>query len=186
MAAGTRFSVGRPSGTCAATGASLAPGARVASAIVADDADAWRRLDVAEAAWVSGWRPDGSVVATWRGTMPEASDDAPARIIDDEELVALFDQIGDAEERSAIELRYVVALMLIRRRRLRVEGHAPEGLRVRRLTPTGGFADDGSTRIADPGFDDDQLEAAIERVTAVLLGGDAAEPDGEATEDGPA
>lgn len=137
-----------------------------------DPGQGTHRLDVAEQAWNDGWRPEcgTEVLAVWRGVMPKTRDKTDARPVDDEDLVALFDQIAEPQDAQAIELRYVLAWMLIRRRRLRFEGQRKGNLRVRRVTATGALIDDAAIEVDDPGLDEDQLELAMERVATLLLG----------------
>jgi len=143
--------------------------------LLVDPAEGSSRMDLAEAAWNPGWRPttEGEVVAIWRGVVPEPKEKSHDRPVDDEDLVALFDQIAEPQDDQAVELRYVLAWMLVRRRRLRLEGQRKGHLRVRRVTATGGYIDDAPVEVADPGLDEDQLEQAMERVAVLLLG----EPD---------
>ncbi|MFI4882729.1 MAG: hypothetical protein ACIAQU_09110 [Phycisphaerales bacterium JB064] len=166
------ITIGRPGDTCAATGETLSPGDRIVSILLIDPGEGTHRLDAAEASWDEGWRPttESDVLAIWRGVMPEAKDKADARPVDDEDLVALFEQIAEPQDAQAIELRYVLAWMLVRRRRLRFEGQRKGKLRVRRVTATGGLIDDAPIEVDDPGLDEDQLEQAMERVATLLLG----------------
>ncbi|MEQ8316552.1 MAG: hypothetical protein RIE77_11810 [Phycisphaerales bacterium] len=168
------ITIGRPNESCAASGRALFPGDRIVSVLLVDPAEGSSRLDVAEGAWQDGWRPEagehGDVVAIWRGVVPQPKDKDNARPVDDEDLVALFDQIAEPEDEQAIELRYVLAWMLVRRRRLRLEGQRKGRLRVRRVTATGAYIDGEPVDVADPGLDEDQLEQAMERVAALLLG----------------
>ena len=99
--------------------------------------------------------------------------------MDDEDLVALFDQIAEPQDAQTVELRYVLAWMLVRRRRLRFEGQRRGNLRVRRVTATGGLIDDQPIEVADPGLDEDQLEQAMDRVAGLLLGEPEAPVGGE-------
>ena len=109
-------------------------------------------------------------MAVWRGVMPEPKSKSDDRPVDDEDLVALFEQIAEPQDAQSIELRYVLAWMLVRRRRLRFEGQREGGMRVRRVTATGGLIDDEPIEVADPDLDEDQLESAMERVATLLLG----------------
>lgn len=140
------------------------------------------RIDVAEARWDAGWRPGvaGQTLAVWRGTAPVPRDKGHNRPVDDEDLVAFFDQIAEPQDAQTLELRFVLAWMLVRRRRLRFEGQRRGHLRVRRLTATGAIIDESPIEVADPGLDEDQLEQAMERVAELLLGEPQTSEIGEA------
>ncbi len=173
------ITIGRPNEICAATGETLSPGDRIVSVLLIDPEEGSSRLDASEPAWNEGWRPStqSDVVAVWRGVMPAPKDKANDRPVDDEDLVALFDQIAEPQDDQAVELRYVLAWMLVRRRRLRFEGQRKGHLRVRRVTATGAYIDDAPIEVADPGLDEDQLEQAMERVAVLLLGEPEPEPE---------
>ena len=166
------ITIGKPSDTCAATGEALTPGDRIVSVLSIDAQNASNRLDTAEAEWDKGWRPEPGqeVIAIWRGHMPEPKDADNGRPVDDEDLVALFEQIAEPSDERAVELRYVLAWMLVRRRRLRFEGQRDGALRVRRVSATGALLDTTPIEVDDPGLDEDQLEQAMERVAVLLLG----------------
>ena len=166
------ITIGRPSEACAASGHPLQPGERIVSVLFIDPGEGSRRLDASEEAWDTGWRPEAmdQAIAVWRGVMPEPKARHDARPVDDEDLVALFEQIAEPADERAIELRYVLAWMLVRRRRLRFEGQRKGKLRVRRVTATGALIDDAPIEVDDPGLDEDQLEQAMERVAVLLLG----------------
>lgn len=179
------ITIGRPSETCTATGDPLAPGDRIVSLLLLDDTHGTRRIDVAESAWDGGWRPwqageaPHDTIALWRGFAQKPRDKSNNRPVDDEDLVALFDQIAEPQDAQTVELRYVLAWMLVRRRRLRFEGQRRGNLRVRRVTATGGLIDDQPIEVADPGLDEDQLEQAMDRVAGLLLGEPEAPVGGE-------
>ena len=177
------ITIGRPSETCVATGDDLAPGDRIVSVLLIDPDEGTQRLDATEKAWADGWRPtnQSDVLAVWRGVMPEPRDKADSRPVDDEDLVALFEQIAEPQDDQAVELRYVLAWMLVRRRRLRFEGQRGGKLHVRRVTATGGLIDDTPIEVADPGLDEDQLEQAMERVATLLLGDPEPTPEAAAS-----
>ena len=166
------ITIGKPNDNCAATGEPLTPRDRIVSILVLSADGGSLRLDAAEAQWDSGWRPDAAaeIIAIWRGHMPEPKVGENSRPVDDEDLVALFEQIAEPADERAIELRYVLAWMLVRRRRLRFEGLRDGTLGVRRVSATGALLDSTPIEVDDPGLDEDQLEQAMERVAVLLLG----------------
>lgn len=175
--------VSRPTGVCAATGGIIAPGDAFVAALVERADGSLERLDFALAAWEHGARPernDGSpalVIGFWRTTMP--SRDAPKRqLIAPDELVDLFDQLAEATEPSRIVFRYIIALILVRKRLLRYEGSrqgtSGSVMLVRRkgefLPPDRGGDGPPLTEVVDPGMDEQQVADAIEQLGQVILG----------------
>jgi hypothetical protein len=115
------YEIGRAAPVCAATGHPLTPGTPIVTALVeAPGEEHLRRVDTSAAAWEAGTRPPG-VFAFWRTVVPEGTRKHGV-VLDDEALMDLFHSLdgGDPGEnddrRSAF--RYVVALLLVRRRRL--------------------------------------------------------------------
>ncbi|MEN1681470.1 MAG: hypothetical protein AAGJ46_17960 [Planctomycetota bacterium] len=105
---------------CAATGRPLAAGEAYYS-VVRQGERGPQRTDYAEAAWQG---PPDDAVAWWRSRLPAAAASAPADR--DEMMLRLFDQW--AEEPDRVESRYILSLLMIRRRLLRhAEGSADGG-----------------------------------------------------------
>lgn len=167
------YEVARPTGRCAVTGRAIAPGeAFVAVLVERDEDERLERRDYTLDAWGDGTLGRGGrVVASWRAVMPRA-EERGRRLIDDEALADLFEQVvepqaGEANARGAF--RYLLALLLIRRRILRHAGARPGVLLVRRARE----GERATTiEVADPGMDKAVISAATEQLSAVLLGGE--------------
>jgi len=101
---------------CAATGRELRPGEKVFSVLVEADGKLVRR-DFAAEAWQG---PPAEVFGFWAGRVlaPDARKRAP---IDDEMLLDCFASLESQTEASRIRFRYVVALLLMRRKRFRFD-----------------------------------------------------------------
>lgn len=180
--------IAHPTGRCAATGRDLAPGDPIVVALVGrEDDGALERLDFGADEWTTDRRRalGRRLFACWRTTQPEPSA-KPKLFIDDESLVDLFHSLGDEigepeppianlppEDRAQIAFRFVLALILCRKRLLKHEGaeagdsrRAPAVLvRVRGAGP-----DAPLIRVVDPGMDTEALAAATERLGDVLRG----------------
>jgi len=108
----------RPLGkTCAATGATFAPGARIVSVLVERNGEL-QRLDYAAESFPG--LPQGAV-GQWRCAVPEA-DAARAKPVDPEAAFRFFEQLVEEANPAQERLAYVLALGLLQRRRLRLEG----------------------------------------------------------------
>jgi hypothetical protein len=107
---------------CSASGRELRPGERYFS-VLTEEAGKFVRRDYAADAW-QGPPPDA--FSFWAGTI--AAPDARRRPpIDDELLLDCFGRLEGQEEPGRVNFRYVVGLLLMRRRRLRLEETAREG-----------------------------------------------------------
>ena len=112
----TPYQIQGPGRQCASTGRELSAGEAFYSVLL-DQAGQFVRKDYSVAAW-SG--PPAGVVAYWRGRI--ATDGRPQRpAINDELLLDCFHHLIDAKEPGQRNFRYVVALLLMRRKRLKFE-----------------------------------------------------------------
>jgi hypothetical protein len=149
-------SIAKPTGVCAATGAAIGPGERFVAALFEKPGAALEREDFTAHAWDAGSRPAGTLLAFWRGAMPASAAKAPARL-DNAELLELFERLGPGVEGQAAAMRYVLALLLVRRRVLRYAGQHGGALRVTDGT------DAPPIEVKDPGLDAGAIAAVADR-----------------------
>jgi hypothetical protein len=115
------FEVQRCSRRCAATDRVLEPGDLCYSVLEVSGADVLRK-DFSADAWNGA--PDGAL-GWWKSRIPEPTA-KKIKLAPNEVLLELFDQLADQPDQ--IDLRYVLALLLVRRRVLRVEDVSGETL----------------------------------------------------------
>lgn len=111
------FEVQRCTRHCATTDRPLEAGETFYSALVRDGADVVRR-DYSEAAWEG---PPEGALGWWKSQMPTASMHKP-RLAPNEILLELFLQWQGDPAPDRADIRYVLALLMIRRRVFRQEG----------------------------------------------------------------
>jgi hypothetical protein len=132
----TTYEVAKPTGVCAATGRALEPGETYFAALadvpedqIERDADGkpkdeqalgLKRFDVCEAAWRDGYRPEG-MFSYWKSTVPEPNEKKKL-FVDDAVLMNLLNRLADAEQPQRLAFRYVLALILMRKKLLRYDG----------------------------------------------------------------
>lgn len=113
------WKVARPARICAATGRELAEGETIYSAL-RDAEEGLARTDYAADAWPEVDRT--GVVGFWRTRVPSPEARNRRLVIDVEAFYTVFSQIPEEEERRLRQLfRYVLALILVRKRVLRLE-----------------------------------------------------------------
>lgn len=133
------------------------------------------RLDFSARAWEGGARApeDRKVFATWRTVAHEPGRKADA-VISADGLLDLFEQLADAEEPRRVAFRYVLALLLMRKRQLEYVGSRDGKLLV---LPRGAEEGTEPTRVHDPQaageLDESALAELVEQVEQVLDSGDA-------------
>ncbi len=102
---------------CAGTGQELMPGSLCHSVLVEKDGDLLR-LDYSEAGWT---QPPHGLLAHWRCEIPEVSATVK-KSLDVDDLMRQFEQLSDEASPAQDKFRYVLALLLLRRRRLKLDG----------------------------------------------------------------
>jgi hypothetical protein len=107
---------------CAATGRALSPGEKYHSALF-DEAGQLVRKDYSAAGWPG---PPEKAFALWTGRVPELHQKRRLTF-DDDLLMECFERLAEETERPRVQFRYVLALLLLRRKRLKFEDVRREG-----------------------------------------------------------
>jgi hypothetical protein len=146
---------------CSASGRDLRPGERFFSVLTDEDGKFVRR-DYAADAWVG---PPASAFSFWAGKITEP-DGRRRPVIDDELLLDCFARLEGQADPGRIKFRYVVGLLLMRRRRLRLERAArDEGVEVLDLRcPRTG----ARYRMINPALSDEETSAVQDEVFQAL------------------
>lgn len=174
--------IGRSTGRCAATDRELAPGEPCFTALVRplpdpdaapgrSDRPVFERLDYDPGAW-DGVRDSGvlddRLLCWWRTEVPEPGGRRNL-FVDDETLVDLFARLEEEEDPSRTAFRFVLGLILLRRRKLRVVDRGREGDEdVWRFKRVGGGDDAPIWSVADPRLAEDDAEAIAEQLSTIL------------------
>ena len=115
------YQFGAPGKVCAASGKPLGPGDKCISALV-EQSGRLMRLDYLEAHW-PGEPPH--TVGSWKFQIPEATAQQQ-RMIDVDSLFRFFEQLVEDANPGYDRMRYVVALFLLQRKRLKLDGTRQE------------------------------------------------------------
>jgi len=107
------YEVARCTRRCAATGRELAPGEAIYSVLVPEGSQVVRK-DFAVADWPG---PPENALGWWKSQLPDAT--KKAQWAPHEVMLEFFESLEQDPTRE--DLRYVLALLLVRRRVLRVE-----------------------------------------------------------------
>lgn len=134
------------------------------------DSDAFDRADFSLEAWRDGARPEASrvVFASWQAAAPVPGKKADA-LISADGLFDLFEQLEGTDDPKRRAFRYVLALQLMRKRRLEYVGAAEGQLLVR---PRGAEPEEDPMVVHDPQsageLDEQALEELAEQVEALM------------------
>jgi hypothetical protein len=109
------YDVPRPEGHCAVTGRKIEPGEKFFAAI-RETPEGIGRVDVSPEAWEGfDHSRGGGVLAFWQTVMP-AHEQKKKVFVDDEVLCTLFERLADATEPVKVNFRFVLGLILMRKR----------------------------------------------------------------------
>ncbi len=122
---GGGLEVPKPGGACSVSGRAIAPGEKFVAAVRETEAGL-ERVDVAAEAWEAFDR--AGLLAYWQAVMPRP-EQKKKLFVDDEVLCTLFERLADATDEAKLNFRFVLALVLMRKRMIvyeetrRVGGH---------------------------------------------------------------
>jgi hypothetical protein len=153
----------------------------VAALVQVAETEEFRRVDFSLDAWQGGARPRDergarlAVLGSWRGVMPEPG--AKKRIlIDDESLLDLFEQSeegaeGDASREDRRAFRFMLALILLRKRLLVCEKTAKDGTMLVRPRSSPKVSEGGVlSEVQDPGLGEASIGRVVGQLSALLDG----------------
>lgn len=119
-----KYEIGRPVGVCAASGQAIAPGSRFIAAL-RETTVGFERLDISLDAWPT-FNAKTDLLAYWQSVMPQANA-KPKMFVDDSVLCDLFERLADAREPAKISFRFVLGLILMRKRLLTYDSTVQSG-----------------------------------------------------------
>ena len=163
----TTYKMTRSAGVCAATGRLFEQGDEQITALFDDPSspDALVRLDYHPSHWDprAAIAAKGALIAFWRHeARPSATDDDAMTPGD---LISMFEQLPDDQEEAA-GLRYVIALMLVRKRELVVADVAPD--RAKAIVVHRKGSPDDLIEVAEPELSAEKLERLGARLAELL------------------
>lgn len=103
--------------TCAGTEKPLVPGT-ICYSVLVEKNGTQERLDFSEEGWTG--MPDGGL-GVWKSIVPEAPD-KQVSTTDPETLMSYFEQVVEDSNPQQAKISYVLALYLLQRRRLKLDG----------------------------------------------------------------
>ncbi len=184
------YDIQRPTGKCAFSGRTLEPGEPyIATLIELDEAEAaaltknaptapstsetksigFRRLDVSAEAWQQGQRPE-RVFSFWRSVVQPPN--AKRKVfVDDQVLLDLLRRLGEDDRPGRQAFRFVLALVLMRKKLLRFDGqetrNGADGKSEEwwTLTPKG---QDEPLTVLNAQLDEQQIQSVTEQLGEIL------------------
>ncbi|MBT8487131.1 MAG: hypothetical protein HKO59_05790 [Phycisphaerales bacterium] len=169
---GTHYQVSRLTGVCAETGEKLEPGSLCVATLCdrAED-EGFDRKDYSMTAWEQGARPE-RLFSFWR-TEVAAPEARRKLLVDDEVLMDLFTRLADDDRPQRVAFRFVLALILMRKRLLRFLGRRSDEAAGRewwKLRPRGAAPEDPPLEVLDPRLSDEDVRELTAQLGEVLRG----------------
>lgn len=152
----------RPIGKkCATTGADLVPGSTCHSVLVEKNGD-FERLDFSEEGWKGP--PEGAIGA-WKCSVPKPAE-VRKQALDPTTLFTFFEQMVELGRPDEERLRYILALLLLRKRKLKLDGSRTEG--PDDYLQLSGIQGEGAYEVRDLHLSDEELEQLQQDLNARL------------------
>lgn len=158
----TDYQLPTPMHRCAATGREILPGESYI-AVVIDENSRFVRREFAPDAWAG---PPDHAIGHWSARVPAGGQPAMRPPIDDDVVTECFQRLDGETEPSRIQFRFVLALLLMRRKRLKfidvVKDPENEKLLLRDMR-TG-----DRVTVIDPKLSEEQMQVVQAEVSQVL------------------
>ena len=157
----TEYQIEANTRRCALTGRELQPGDKFYSVLL-DEGGKFHRRDYSYEAWQG---PPAGAFSFWTGRIPVGEQDRRPRI-DDDMLVDCFQRLEGETDPGRVRFRYVIALLLMRRKRFKFEEARNENgqevlyLRCARTRD--------ACRVINPRLSEEEMTAVQEEVFKVL------------------
>ena len=153
----------RSAGRCVKTGREFAPG-ETYHVVLYKENDGLRREDYSEQVWSD---PPEGAFCCFKTRKPDTQPDKKKRLlVDDEVLIDFFIRLKDEQERSRLQFRFVLALILMRKRLVKYEQTRTDGpaeiWRMRLMR------DRTVHEVVNPRLNDEEIEDVSRQLTAVL------------------
>ncbi|MEX0727761.1 MAG: hypothetical protein WEB58_05400 [Planctomycetaceae bacterium] len=153
--------------TCAATGRELTPGGTVYSVLVEQQGQL-TRLDFSEEGWTG---PPPHSLGVWKCIVPPPTP-AKSKLLDTESLMQTFELMCETPLPAQDKLRYVMALLLIQKRRLKLEQTLQDRDKI--ILQLLGSMGEGPFDVVDQRLSDDEVDQLQNDLNAFLHSAEAA------------
>ena len=180
------YQIQRATGVCAFTNRSLEPGEIYIATLVdaplpegqkpAKDDPGFVRMDICIEAWEEGKRPQ-NLFSFWKTTVAHPSKKKKL-FVDNSVLFNLLLRLADETQPQRQAFRFVIALILMRKKLLRYDKSAKldKGMEVWTMTPKldmtkghmGKWDEKNKLSVIDPHLDDDQIQQVSDQLGQIL------------------
>lgn len=146
------YDIARSAGQCVDCGRTMEPDEEFVAAVVDAGGELTRR-DYCTACWGAWDRNDPNLYGVWRSRVPRPAE-KKKQFVDNEVLVSFFDCLEGAEEPARVSFRFVLALVLMRKKLLAYDGLKKEDdQEIWRMH----FRNGRACEVVDPKLDEEKI-----------------------------
>ena len=153
--------INKPLGECCGTGRKIEPGEEYFGALVEGD-EGLERRDFSAEYWESAKPP---VFCFWK-TRLASPDEKKELFVSDEMLMAFFERLANETDAEKVNFRFVLALVLMRKRRLKYDATRMDGGKEIWCLRVVGEKD--IVEVVNPHLDDEQIELLTAQMGQIL------------------
>ena len=155
------WEINKPLGECYGSGKEIAPGQEYFGALVMTD-NGLERRDFCTEYWQS---EEPQVFCHWKTRLPKP-DEKKQIFVDEEMLMAFFQRLEEERDQEKVNFRFVLALILMRKRRLKYDATRMEnGREIWRLRVVG---EGLFTEVVNPNVDEEQIRQLSSQIGQIL------------------
>jgi hypothetical protein len=155
------WEIDKPLGQCSGSGKKIEYGEEYFAALVETD-QGLARWDFCADYWQEQ-KPD--VFCYWKTKLPRP-DQKKHIFVDDEMLMAFFERLEQEREQEKINFRFVLALILMRKRRLKYDSsETQDNKEIWRLRVVGGKE---TAEVINPHLDEEQIKQLSSQLSEIL------------------
>ena len=147
----------------------LAPGEEIV-ATVRESGEEFVREDFCAACWDHEEnRQHHDILAVWRSVVPRPEEKRKKLFVDDDLLINFFERLEGADEPAKVNFRFVLTLILMRKRLLKYdESRTEDGKEIWRLRIPGDKSADNKVEVVNPHLDEEQIEQLSSQIGEIL------------------
>ena len=155
------WEINKPLGQCCGTGRKIDYGEEYFGALV-ETGEGLQRMDFCADYWESE-KPN--VFCYWKTRLPHPNQKKQI-FVDDEMLLAFFERLGKETEQEKVNFRFVLALILMRKRRLKYDATRVEDAKeIWRLRIV---SEKQIVEVINPHLDEEQIEQLSSQIGQIL------------------
>lgn len=160
----SEWEVDKPLGQCYGTGRKIEPGEEYFGALMEIE-EGLQRRDYCADYWESE-KPN--VFCYWKSRFPRP-DEKKQIFVDDNMLMAFFERLENETEQEKVNFRFVLALILMRKRLLKYDATRDEdGKEIWRLRVVGDKSADNRVEVINPHLDEEQVSQLSSQIGQIL------------------